>query len=127
MRRAWLAIATVTVFLGTMTSASWALPNSVVKQFSDRLSAKICEDGGAWLTCYRLDPTRCNAVIGELVAPCTAQSLAQVTGTMEYNEALAKARQIDGCVNEKFLAAYGFQKERSPECAQPPPHLRGES
>jgi hypothetical protein len=105
---------------------SFALPDTVIKDFGNQLSAKICSDGGAWLSCYRLDPSRCKGVIGEFVSSCAAQSLGQVVGVMSYQEALAKARHIDACVNEKFLGAYGFQRERSAECAKPPPHLRGE-
>lgn len=87
-----------------------------------KLVDEICSDGGAWLRCYSLAPSRCKEITTGFVEPC-------VSGAMMTPVAEPAAQSVVRlliCFNQRFMAKYGFGEVKSPECKDPMKHLSKE-
>jgi hypothetical protein len=119
-KRALLLLATV---IGT-TSHTFAFDRELVDRFGAQVTEVVCSDGGAWLSCYRVEPSTCTSVVTALVQPCANEIYIPVKEPLSYEEGVKAAQRLMGCFNERFDQSYGSQKLSTPECSQPPKHLR---
>lgn len=84
-----------------------------------KLVDEICSDGGAWLKCYSLEPSRCQEVTAGFVEPCVASVM---TTPMAEPAAKSVVRLLT-CFNQRFMARYGHGEVKTPECKDPMRHL----
>lgn len=80
---------------------------------------EICSDGGAWLKCYSLDPSRCEEVTAAFVEPCVGSLMA----TPVAEPAAQSVVRLLVCFNKRFMAKYGYFEVKTPECKDPMKHL----
>lgn len=112
-----LAAIALTAFLSTITAVSaQANPG---RESIQKVVDQICSDGGEWLKCYSLEPSRCQSVTTGFVEPCVRKVMGS---RVEEPEANTVARLLV-CFNQEFMAKYGFGEVKSPECKDPMKHL----
>ena len=80
---------------------------------------EICSDGGAWLKCYSLEPSRCQVITSGFVEPCV-QKVMGGSGDGQGVDAVARLLM---CFNKEFMAKYAFGEVKTPECRDPMKHL----
>jgi hypothetical protein len=91
--------------------------NASVKSVVD----EICSDGGEWLKCYSLDPSRCASITAGFVEPCVKT----VVANGSKDPAVHPIATLLGCFNQEFMRKYGHGEVKTPECATPLKHLMG--
>lgn len=80
---------------------------------------EICSDGGAWLKCYSLEPSRCQEVTAGFVEPCVKSLMA----TPVAEPAAKGVVRLLVCFNQRFMAKYGYGEVKTPECKDAMKHL----
>lgn len=80
---------------------------------------EICSDGGAWLKCYSLEPSRCQEVTAGFVGPCVKSLMATPVAEPAANGVV----RLLVCFNQRFMAKYGYGEVKTPECRDPMKHL----
>lgn len=80
---------------------------------------EICSDGGEWLKCYSLEPSRCESITAAFVEPCVKS----VFANSSKNPGVHPISQLLGCFNQEFMRRYGHGEVKSPQCANPMKHL----
>jgi hypothetical protein len=117
-----LAIA-VSVGLSLVRPTVSAADNNYTQQIST-IVRHICSDGGNWLRCYSLSPSECQALMTEVVTPCTnAAFTAAKIATSQEQRALLAGKLLE-CFNHSFMSKYGQGKVDTAECKDPPSHLQ---
>jgi hypothetical protein len=106
------------------TTPSFAFDKAIVEQFSSQVSDLVCSDGGKWLTCYSEAPSQCKTIANSLVGPCADDIFLPMKEQLSYQQGVEAAQRLMGCFNERFEQSYGSQKRSTPECSEPPQHLR---
>lgn len=106
------------------TCDTFAFDKALVEQFSGQVSDLVCSDGGKWLTCYGEEPSRCKAIATSLVGPCADDIFIPIKEQLSYQQGVQAAQRLMGCFNERFEQSYGSKKLSTPECSEPPQHLR---
>jgi hypothetical protein len=106
------------------TSFAHAFDKEIVNQFSAQVSDLVCSDGGAWLSCYRVEPSTCKTVAAALVEPCANDIFLPIKEPLSYEAGVQAAQRLMGCFNEQFEQSYGANRVSTPDCSQPPKHLR---
>ena len=86
-----------------------------------RVVDEICSDGGEWLKCYSLEPSRCPAITAGFVEPCVKT----VVANGSKDPAVHPIATLLGCFNQEFIRKYGHGEVKTPECATPLKHLMG--
>ena len=89
------------------------------QQAVDKLVDEICSDGGAWLRCYSLEPSRCHEVTAGFVEPCVESVMSNAVA----EPATKGVMRLLACFNQRFMAKYGHGEVKSPECKDPMKHL----
>jgi hypothetical protein len=117
----------VASFVLIAAQKAWAFDKALVDQFSGQVSQLICSDGGAWLKCFRMQPSACKNVADSMVAPCAEQILLPIKEQLAYDDGVQTAQRLMGCFNERFEQSYGSQRLATDECSKPPKHLRSEA
>lgn len=97
---------------------------SVVEALEKGLVTHICSDRGQWLTCFNLAPERCNEITEQFVKPCVDRLSASFPSPTSEREMVAWGQQLSRCFNTVFGTRYGKSQKNTPECQQPPAHLR---
>ena len=80
---------------------------------------EICSDGGAWLKCYSLEPSRCQVITSGFVEPCVRK----VMGAPGDGQGVDAVARLLTCFNKEFMAKYAFGEVKTPECRDPMKHL----
>ena len=80
---------------------------------------EICSDGGAWLKCYSLQPSKCQATTTGFVEPCVRK----VMGSQVDEHGMKVVERLLMCFNKEFMARYGSGEVKTPECRNPMKHL----
>jgi hypothetical protein len=80
---------------------------------------EICSDGGAWLRCYSLEPSKCQATTAGFVEPCVRK----VMGSQIDEHGMKVVERLLMCFNKEFMAKYGSGEVKTPECRNPMKHL----
>lgn len=88
-----------------------------------QLVAHVCQGDGEWLKCFNRKPSECNQIITKTVGGCLESFEPREEDEKSTDALDAWEQQISGCVDRSFLAVYG-QAKKTPECMEPPPHLR---
>ena len=94
-------------------------PTSVDSASIQKVVDEICSDGGAWLRCYSLDPSKCRSITTGFVDPCVRR----VAAKPSQDPNLHPLTQMLGCFNQEFMSKYGAGEVETPECANPMKHL----
>ena len=109
----------VVLLLGSLSSTDAFAQQGPDRQSIQKVIDEICSDGGAWLKCYSLEPSRCQAVTAGFVEPCV-QKVMQSPSDDQTADGVAK---LLICFNRQFMAKYGIGEVKTPECADPMKHL----
>lgn len=89
------------------------------KASMQRVVDEICSDGGAWLKCYSLGPSRCHAITSAFVEPCVHK----VMGADVDAQGVNAVAHLLMCFNKEFMAKYAAGEVKTPECKDPMKHL----
>lgn len=118
MRRLFSLLSLLVLFLSVHTQ-DVAAQSVAIQPTVDKLVEEICSDGGMWLRCYSLPPSRCREVTAGFVQPCVERVMA----TPIAEPAEKGVARLLSCFNERFMAKYGLGEVKSPECKNPMKHL----
>lgn len=86
---------------------------------TDDVVQKICSDGGEWLKCYSLEPSKCRTVTTAFVDPCVKR----VMSAKIDEHAMKTVTRLLTCFNQEFMGKYGYGEVKTPECKNPMKHL----
>jgi hypothetical protein len=84
----------------------------------------ICKDGGQWLTCFSLKAQDCKSISDSFVSACLKREIPGDTSTLSEQETQRLGLNLMRCFNDIFLGKYSGGRIYTPECAEPPAHLR---
>lgn len=84
----------------------------------------ICSDGGAWLKCYSVEPSKCHEVASGFVKPCVDRVFTERNRAAQQPLVIDSLKELLGCFDRVFMARYGAGKLNTPECNKQPEHLR---
>jgi hypothetical protein len=97
-------------------NASAADPAALIS-YRDTFTREMCRGGGAWLTCFQLDPRRCVNLTSPIVEGC-ARSIVQNTAKPSVDKVAIQdtSDQIVLCVERIFRQRYENKKLNTQEC-----------
>lgn len=84
----------------------------------------ICSDGGEWLRCYSVEPSKCHEVASGFVKPCVDRVFTERNRASQQPLVIDSLKELLGCFDRVFMARYGTGKLSTPECNKQPEHLR---
>lgn len=100
-----------------------AIENAQLQQIQSDIVRHICQERD-WLLCYKEDPHDCEAIAGRITKKCVQKTLAGVLEIKEVTYAQDLSTRILGCLNSTFNEEHPEGKLATPECKEPPAHLR---
>jgi hypothetical protein len=108
------------------TSAAHAAPvdKALFDGLKQGLVTHVCSDGGKWLECFRLSASKCPEIAKQFVDPCIDRMAKEFPTDDSEKAQLAWGQKLAGCFNSIFASRYGSSHLNTPECKEPPPHLR---
>ncbi len=88
-----------------------------VSKFKQSILKEMCNNGGDWMRCYKLEPTSCYDLNRDLVENCVDTELAK-TKSLEYKQYVRwMSEGVYSCMKNGFLKQYGSRKINSEECS----------
>jgi hypothetical protein len=118
MRIILFTVVSLALFVVVTVQAAFA-QQAPTQPAVQKIVDEICSDGGAWLTCYSLEPSRCQEVTVGFVEPCVKSLMA----TPVAEPAAKGVVRLLACFNQRFMAKYGQGEVKTPECKDPMKHL----
>ena len=122
------ALAAVCLMLLCLISRAEAQSSSDQKQalamLQGNMVSHICKDGGQWLTCFSLKAQDCNSISESFVSTCLKREIPGDASSLSEQETQRLGLNLMRCFNDIFLGKYSGGRIYTPECAEPPAHLR---
>ena len=115
-----IAVVIVTFFTLSVARAESGVPAKAVED----VIGHICSDGGQWLKCYSIEPSKCHEVASGFVKPCVERVFTERNRAAQQPLVIDSLKELLGCFDRVFMARYGTGKLNTPECNQQPQHLR---
>ena len=122
MKRITPIIAAVLMTLASITVAR--ADSGVPEKAVEDVIGHICSDGGQWLKCYSVEPSKCHEVASGFVKPCVDRVFTERNRAAEKPLVVDSLKELLGCFDRVFMARYGTGKLNTPACNQQPQHLR---
>jgi len=96
----------------------------IASQMKQQVQEYMCQDGGKWLECFSLQAENCHKVVAEFVDPCVDAAIRDLVHAKDDASIKRDTQEMANCFNRIFLGQYGLTRRSTPECSQPPDHLR---
>lgn len=103
--------------VGLTPSTVFCVDADMATRYKSGIIDAICQDGGAWMKCYRLDPLQCQKVSAGFVDACFNKLVVQRTSPVaDEAEVRIVSDSILSCIRSSFKARHG-EKRDIPECS----------
>ena len=112
-----LSFVAIVALCASAASEARAYDKQSVSKFKQSILKEMCNDGGDWMRCYKLDPVSCRDINTDLVESCVDAELSK-TKSLEYKQYVRwMSEGVYSCMKNGFLKKYGAQKVNSEECS----------
>lgn len=105
------------LLIASSSSIALAANMEVLAKYEQGIVAAACQNGGAWLRCYKLNPLSCDSIMNPIVADCLNKLVANRPSS-DANQVVAQivSDQVLECVRAGFKGQHGGSKVDSEEC-----------
>jgi|GEM_PF-6025634 len=94
-----------------------ALDDTALTAYQSTFAREICKDGAAWMRCFQLEPTACEATLEPIIGRCVRTVASRFTIPTTNSTDLTKAsNEITRCVEQDFRGRYEAFKRTTSEC-----------
>ncbi len=117
LRKSSLFALVAPLVVGLIPSAAFCIDPDMAAHYKSGIIDSICQDGGAWMKCYKLDPLQCQKVSASFVDACFNKLVVQRTSPVaDEAEVRVVSDSILSCIRSSFKARHG-EKRDIPDCS----------
>lgn len=117
LRRRFTPLLLVMVVAYLEAPNAYAVDQDMAARYKGSVVDAICNDGGVWMKCYKLDPLTCSKLSRGLVDTCFDKLVERRTSPVsDEAEVRVVSDNILACIRSSFKDRYG-EKRDTQECA----------
>jgi hypothetical protein len=116
-RKLSIALLLLGISCGLYSTLAHCLDATLAAKYQSALVKGVCDDGGQWMRCYKLDPLQCDSINGAIIGSCFDKVVAgRSQPVRNESDASVVSDLLAECIRTSFKSKYGANKISSTEC-----------